>query len=68
MDAIVDPRDLELDAVSQAEMEEDRTATANLRLLNEYAAHTRHPGARRALLRFLTSPVEIIGTDGRSQR
>jgi ferredoxin--NADP+ reductase len=64
VDAIVDPRDLELDAASQAEMEEDRTATANLRLLHEYAARARRPGARRILLRFLTSPVEIIGTDG----
>jgi ferredoxin/flavodoxin---NADP+ reductase len=64
VDAIVDPRDLELDAVSRADMEEDRTATANLRLLHEYAARTRHPGARRILLRFLTSPVEIVGTDG----
>jgi ferredoxin--NADP+ reductase len=65
VDAIVDPRDLELDAVSQADMEEDRTATANLRILREYAARTRHPGPRRILLRFLASPVEIIGTDGR---
>ena len=64
VDAIVDRRDLELDAVSQAEMEDDRTATANLRILHEYAARTWHPGARRILLRFLTSPVEIIGTDG----
>src|SRR4029453_1213317 len=66
VDAIVDPRDLELDAVSRAEMAEDRTATANLRLLHEYAARTRHPGARGILLRFLTSPVEIIGTGGQN--
>jgi hypothetical protein len=61
VDVIVDPRDLELDAVSQADVEEDRTATANLRLLHEYAARTRQPGARRILLRFLTSPVRSIG-------
>ena len=38
VDAIIDPRDLELDAVSQAEMEEDRTHAAANTVLHEYAA------------------------------
>jgi ferredoxin--NADP+ reductase len=65
VDTIVGPRDLELDAVSQAEMDEDRTATANLRILHEYAARPRHPDARRVVLRFLASPAAIVGTDGK---
>jgi ferredoxin/flavodoxin---NADP+ reductase len=65
VEAIVDPRDLELDPVSQAELEEDRTAKANLGILRGYAARTQGAAPRRILLRFLASPVEIVGTDGR---
>jgi ferredoxin/flavodoxin---NADP+ reductase len=65
VDVIVDPRDLQLDPASQAEMEEDRSAKANLRILHQYAARTEHPAPRRILLRFLASPGEIIGADGR---
>ena len=65
VDVIVDPRNLQLDAASKSEMEEDRTAKANLKILHHYAARTDHTAPRRILLRFLTSPVEIIGADGR---
>jgi ferredoxin/flavodoxin---NADP+ reductase len=65
VDVIVDPRSLQLDAASRAEIEEDRTAKANLKLLHEFAARTDHRAPRRIVLRFLASPVEIIGTDGR---
>jgi ferredoxin--NADP+ reductase len=65
VEATVDSRSLELDPVSQAEMEEDRTAKANLKILHGYAAHTQHTAPRRILLRFLASPAEIIGEDGR---
>jgi ferredoxin--NADP+ reductase len=65
VEATVDSRSLELDPVSQAELEEDRTAKANLKILHGYAAHTQHTAPRRILLRFLASPAEIIGEDGR---
>ncbi len=62
---IVDPQNIELDPTSQAEVEEDRTAKANLEFLHEYAARTEHPAPRRITLRFLASPVEIVGMNGR---
>jgi ferredoxin--NADP+ reductase len=65
VDVIVDPRDLRLDAASESDMEEDRTAKANMRILQGYAAGTDHAAPRRIILRFLASPVEIIGAGGR---
>jgi ferredoxin--NADP+ reductase len=65
VDVIVDPQNIELDAASQAEIEEDRTAKANLKYLRRYAARTDHTASRRLTLRFLASPVEVIGVDGR---
>jgi len=65
VDVVVDPQDIQLDPASQAEVEEDRTAKANLKYLREYALRTEHPAPRRITLRFLASPVEIIGTGGR---
>jgi ferredoxin/flavodoxin---NADP+ reductase len=65
VDVVVDPRDLELDEASRAELEEDRTAKANLRILQDYAARTEHAAPRRIVLRFLASPVELVGAGGR---
>jgi ferredoxin--NADP+ reductase len=65
VDVAVDPRDLELDPASQAELEEDRTAKANLKILRDYAGRTGQAAPRRIVLRFLASPVEILGEDGR---
>jgi ferredoxin--NADP+ reductase len=65
MDVIVDPRNLRLEAASKSELDEDRTAKANLRILDDYAARADHSAPRRIILRFLASPVEIIGADGR---
>jgi ferredoxin/flavodoxin---NADP+ reductase len=65
VDVVVDPEDLRLDEASQAELEEDRTAKANLKILRDYAARTDHTAPRRIVLRFLASPVEIVGADGR---
>ena len=61
VDVVVDPRNIELDPASQAEADEDRTARANLRYLQEFAAVTGHAAPRRIVLRFLASPVEIVG-------
>jgi ferredoxin/flavodoxin---NADP+ reductase len=63
-DVIVDPRDLELDPASERELEEDRErARRNLDLLREYAPRAPEGKPRRVVLRFLTSPVAILGTD-----
>src|SRR5438067_1078897 len=62
---VVDPLDLELDAASKAELEHDRErARRNYELLQEYAAHAPEGKQRRIVLRFLVSPVAIVG-DGR---
>jgi ferredoxin--NADP+ reductase len=63
-DVIVDPRDLELDPASERELEEDRErARRNLDLLREYAARVPAGKPRRIVLRFLVSPVAILGAD-----
>ncbi len=65
VDVIVDPRDAELDPVSQEWLEQDGTFTArrNIELLREYATNTPTPGNRRIELRFLSSPVALHGED-----
>lgn len=64
VDILVDPRDLELDPISTATIEQDRSAKINLDILRDYAARTEHSAPRRIIMRFLASPVEILGTDG----
>jgi ferredoxin--NADP+ reductase len=64
-DVIVDARDLELDPASVRELEEDRErARRNLDLLREYAPREPDGKPRRIALRFLASPVAIVG-DGK---
>jgi ferredoxin--NADP+ reductase len=64
-DVIVDPRDLELDAVSERELQADlQRAGRNLETLREYAAREPQGKPRRIVLRFLSSPTAIVG-DGR---
>jgi len=61
---VVDPKDLELDEASARWLEEeaDPTARRNVELLREYAAQGPREGTtHRVVLRFLTSPVEILG-------
>ncbi len=64
-DVIVDPRELVLDEHSAHQLSghEDRAVEKNLHTLNEFA--TRQPAGRkrRIILRFLVSPVEILGTN-----
>jgi ferredoxin--NADP+ reductase len=66
-DVIVDPAELELDEHSAAWLESDDadpTARRNVEILRDYAQ--RPPGHRshRIELRFLRSPVEVLGDDG----
>ena len=61
---VVDPRDLDLDAASKAELDADRErAKRNFELLEEYAAREPEGKPRRIILRFLVSPVAILGED-----
>jgi ferredoxin--NADP+ reductase len=64
VDVVVDPGEIELDPASRSVVEEDRTARANLKHLHEYAGRTEQSAPRRLSLRFLASPVEVLGRDG----
>jgi ferredoxin/flavodoxin---NADP+ reductase len=64
-DVVVDPAQLELDAASAAELEAAApTVKRSIEHLREYAARTPDGKPRRIVLRFLASPVTIIG-DGK---
>jgi ferredoxin/flavodoxin---NADP+ reductase len=62
-DVVVDPVDLELDPASAAGLEGDTNATRNLEVLREYAARPLQGHRRRLFLRFLVSPVELLGAE-----
>jgi ferredoxin--NADP+ reductase len=65
-DVVVDPADLELDPVSAAWLESDDATPTNRRnvdIMRAFAANGAQGRSHRVVLRFLTSPVEIIGTD-----
>jgi ferredoxin--NADP+ reductase len=63
-DVIVDPADVELDPHSAATLETaDGTIQRNVETLTAYSALTPSGKPRRVVLRFLTSPVAIEGTD-----
>jgi ferredoxin/flavodoxin---NADP+ reductase len=65
VDVVVDPHNLELDAASLVDIEADRTAKANLECLHAYATRTQQSAPRRISMRFLASPAEIVGVNGR---
>jgi ferredoxin/flavodoxin---NADP+ reductase len=61
---VVDPADLQLDPASVLELEADRErARRNFDLLEGYAAREAEGRPRRIVLRFLASPVAILGED-----
>jgi ferredoxin--NADP+ reductase len=65
-DVFVDPGDAELDPLSKAFIESEAahaTAKKNVAILSEYSQREPLGKPRRILLRFLVSPVEILGTD-----
>jgi ferredoxin/flavodoxin---NADP+ reductase len=65
-DVFVDPGDAQLDALSRAFIESEAahaTARKNVDILSGYAAREPLGKRRRIVLRFLASPVEILGTD-----
>ncbi|HEY5293844.1 MAG TPA: FAD-dependent oxidoreductase [Gaiellaceae bacterium] len=63
-DVIVDPADLDLDEASERELAADQQrAGRNLDLLREYAQREPEGKPRRLVLRFLSSPVAIVGAE-----
>ncbi len=65
-DVFVDPGDVELDPLSRAFIESEAAHTTkkkNVDILTGYAAREPLGKRRRLVLRFLVSPVEILGTD-----
>jgi ferredoxin--NADP+ reductase len=65
-DVFVDPGDAELDPLSKAFIESEAahaTAKKNVDILSGYAGREPLGKRRRIVLRFLVSPVEILGTD-----
>src|SRR4051795_5301725 len=62
-EVIVDPADLELDEHSARWLEEEGTPTAkrNVEMLREYASRELGDKTHRLELKFLRSPVEIVG-------
>ena len=64
-EVIVTPEEAELDPLSRAwlESEDSRTARRNVEILEGYARQAPQQRSRRIIMRFLTSPVEILGVD-----
>ena len=61
-DVVVDPADLELDAASAAMLAAaDGTVTRNVEIMRGYAARPPHGHPQRVVLRFLRSPVALLG-------
>jgi ferredoxin--NADP+ reductase len=62
-DIIVDPKEIELDAASAAEVAGSQTLQRNVEILRGFASKVPEGKPRRLHLRFLASPVEIVGND-----
>jgi ferredoxin--NADP+ reductase len=61
-DIIVDPKEIELDAASEAEIAGVQAMQRNIEILRDFAGRAPEGKPRRLHLRFLASPVEIRGT------
>jgi ferredoxin--NADP+ reductase len=59
---IVEPSELELDPESEAALESDTVARRNLEVLRGYAARPVQGKKRRIVLRFLASPLALLGS------
>jgi ferredoxin--NADP+ reductase len=62
-DVVVDAAELELDPASEEALSDDTTAQRNLDVLREYAARKPEGKPKQLVLRFLRSPVAIVGDD-----
>lgn len=65
VDVVVDPRDLELDSASEAQLAamEDRNPAKNLDVLREWASRPRTGAPRQVVFHFNASPVALNGSD-----
>ncbi|CAN5889565.1 hypothetical protein BH24DEI2_BH24DEI2_27360 [soil metagenome] len=63
-DIVVDPADVETDTASLASIENEPALKKNLEVLRDFAQKPLQGKPRRVHLRFLVSPVEILG-DGK---
>jgi ferredoxin/flavodoxin---NADP+ reductase len=69
-DVVVDPKEVELDAASRAFIdsdEADKTSRVNVEILEEFARRQPTGKDKRIVLRFLSSPVELLG-EGRVEK
>lgn len=62
-DVVVDPAELELDPISRAAADSDRSVQRNLDVLAHWAARPQKGRARRVHLHFMARPVELDGAD-----
>jgi ferredoxin--NADP+ reductase len=64
-DISADPAEVELDPLSRAAVarSQDRATAKKVEILREYAQRRAAGRSRRLILRFLVSPVELIGDD-----
>jgi ferredoxin--NADP+ reductase len=65
-DVLVDPADVQLDAASAAWLasdDADKTARRNVEIVGAYAARGPSGRSHRVVLRFLRSPVEVLGDE-----
>jgi ferredoxin/flavodoxin---NADP+ reductase len=64
-DVIALPHEVELDELSRAAVEksQDRATVKKVEILREYAARPPAGKSKRLIIRFLVSPVEVIGDD-----
>lgn len=63
-DVIVPPEDAALDPLSQAALDHaDRATVRNVEILKGYAGREPSGKPRQIIMRFLVSPVEILGTE-----
>jgi ferredoxin--NADP+ reductase len=60
-DVVVDPAELELDAATAAQVEADTRVRRNVDILRDFAARTPTGKAKTVRLRFLVSPVAVLG-------
>lgn len=65
VDIIVREDEIALDAASEAAARADRTIMRNVETLRRYAATPPKGAPRRIVLRFLASPVEVLGDGAR---
>jgi ferredoxin--NADP+ reductase len=62
---VVDPTEARLDDLSRAAVaaEADRSTQRNIEILTEYSLRQPERKSRKIIMRFLVSPVELIGTE-----